>query len=158
MPGGVPLPGVAYFAATLVAMVILNKTLGPLVGLLPAPIRYVIVPLAVAVAATHARPDGRSALSFARSWLEARYRRGRRSACRRVPDERETVSWKGKLRVRWDVDSPRLRRCRVHGPSVVEFLEPVDVANDRHTNLVARRGRGRPQTARLKDGRSVKVR
>jgi hypothetical protein len=34
------------------------------------------------------------------------------------------------VRARWDHDAPTLRKCRVKGPAVVEFRQPV-VLNDR---------------------------
>lgn len=157
VPGGVPLRGVIYFAVAVIAMIVLNKILGPLVGLLSPPLRYVVVPLALAMVAARAEPDGRTALSFARSWLEARWQRGRRSACRRVPNEREAVRWRGKVRVRWDVDAPTLRRCRVQGPAVIEFRQPVETRNDYRANVIACRGRGELSVVRLIQGRSARV-
>ena len=53
VPGGVPLRGVGYFALALGLMVLLGRLpgAGEAVGVLSAPLRYVIVPLAIAVLA-----------------------------------------------------------------------------------------------------------
>jgi hypothetical protein len=67
VPGGVPLRAVGYLAATLLAVIIAGAlpATGELVGVLSAPIRFVVVPLAVAVLGTQAAPDGRTAHRFA---------------------------------------------------------------------------------------------
>jgi hypothetical protein len=51
VPGGVPLRGVGYFAATVGRMVILGAlpAVGELLAALSPPLRYIVVPLAVAV-------------------------------------------------------------------------------------------------------------
>ncbi len=51
VPGGVPLRGVAYFAVALAAILVLEALplVGGVVGALTAPLRYVVLPLAVAV-------------------------------------------------------------------------------------------------------------
>src|SRR5918994_7243889 len=89
VPGGVPLRGLAYFAAALGLVVLLGRLPGfaELLGAVSPPLRYVVAPLAVAVLATQATPDGRAAHRFARSWLGVRWRAPRRSAGRRVPPE-----------------------------------------------------------------------
>src|SRR5436309_7851531 len=71
VPGGVPLRAVGYFAAALLAVMVAGAlpATGELVGALSAPIRYVVLPLAVAVLATQAAPDGRAAHRFAWDWL-----------------------------------------------------------------------------------------
>jgi hypothetical protein len=80
VPGGVPLRAVGYFAATVLLAAVL-----PL-GILSPPLRYVVVPLAVAVLGTQAAPDGRTAHRFAWDWLRFRLRAHRRHrACVRGP-------------------------------------------------------------------------
>src|ERR1700754_4871844 len=80
VPGGVPLRAVGYFAAAVLAMVIL----GPLVAFLAPPLRYVVVPLGLAVLGTQAAPDGRTAHRFALDWLRFKLRPHRHSAGRVV--------------------------------------------------------------------------
>ena len=74
VPGGVPLRALGYFAATALLMVLL----GDLVSFLTPPLRFVVVPLAVAVLGTQAAPDGRTAHRFAWDWLCFRLRARRR--------------------------------------------------------------------------------
>src|SRR3954471_7774830 len=104
MPGGVPLRAVGYFAATLLAGWILAglPLIGELLAMLSPPLRYVVLPLAVAVLGTQAAPDGRTAHRFALDWLRFRWRAHRRSAGRVVALEGEAVRWDGELAVRWD--------------------------------------------------------
>ena len=117
VPGGVPLRAVGYFAATVLAMV----ALGDLVAFLSPPLRFVVVPLAVAVLGTQAAPDGRTAHRFAWDWLRFRTRARRRCAGRVVRLEGEPVRWDGALAVRWDADAAQLHPARVRGPARVTF-------------------------------------
>ena len=68
VPGGVPLRAVGYFAATLLLVIVTGALpgVGALIADVSAPLRFVIAPLAVAVLATQAAPDGRAAHRFAR--------------------------------------------------------------------------------------------
>src|SRR3954463_4103014 len=127
VPGGVPLRAVGYFAATLLAVVIAGAlpATGELVGALSAPIRFVVVPLAVAVLGTQAAPDGRTAHRFAWDWLRFRLRARRRSAGRVVRLGGEPVRWDGELTVQWDTDGPELHSARVRGPARVTFNVPT---------------------------------
>jgi hypothetical protein len=139
VPGGVPLRGLGYFIATLLFVVVGGRLpgVGPLLGLLSAPLRYVVLPLAVAVLGTQAAPDGRAAHRFAWAWLCLRARARRRCTGRVVALEGEPIGWQGVLAVCWDRHGARLRRARVRGPARVTFAVPVrlDGAGSR---LVAR--------------------
>src|SRR5437763_856897 len=123
VPGGVPLRAVGYFAATLLAVVIAGAlpATGELVGAVSAPIRFVVVPLAVAVLGTQAAPDGRTAHRFALDWLRLRWRARRRSAGRVVSIEGEPIAWHADLPVRWDANAAELQPARVRGPARVTF-------------------------------------
>jgi TcpE family len=127
VPGGVPLRGLGYFLATLLFVVVGGRLpgLAPLLELLSAPLRYVVLPLAVAVLGTQAAPDGRSAHRFAWDWLRLRMRARRRCAGRIVPLEGEPVTWGGALATCWDEHGTTLRRARVRGPARVMFSVPV---------------------------------
>ena len=143
VPGGVPLRGMGYFAAAVGARRACSVALpgvGELVGALSPPLRYVVVPLAVAVLGTQAAPDGRTAHRFALDWLRLRLRARRRSAGRAVPLEGERVPWHGVLAVRWDGHAARLLRGRVRGPARVTFTVPVRLST-RRGRLIARAGR-----------------
>src|SRR3954470_24270675 len=76
VPGGVPLRAVGYFAVAVLAVVILGKLpgTGELIGRLSPPLRYVVLPLAVAVLGTQVAPDGRTAHRFAADWLRFKLR------------------------------------------------------------------------------------
>src|SRR3954464_15336527 len=123
VPGGVPLRAVGYFAATLLVMVLLGEG----VAFLSPPLRYVVLPLAVAVLGTQAAPDGRSAHRFAWDWLRFRLRARRRCTGRAVALEGEAVECGGVLGVCWDRHDAVLHRARVRGPARVTFAVPVDL-------------------------------
>jgi TcpE family len=129
IPGGIPLRGVGYFAAALGLVLLASAlpALSALVGVLSPPVRYVVVPLAVAVMATQAAPDGRVAHRFAADWLRLRLRSRRRSAGRTVPVQGEPVPWAGVVATVWDPHAPRLHRARVSGPARVRFGVPVEL-------------------------------
>jgi hypothetical protein len=161
-PGGVPLRGLAYFSATLVAVVVLGGVpgVGDLLGGLAAPLRYVVLPLAVAVLGTQAAPDGRVAHRFAWDWLRLRVRARRRCAGRAVPLEGEPVPWHGSLAVRWDQHATQLHRGRVRGPAKVVFTAPVNVRRRAAGRVVAlsQRGGQTPETVVLAEGQVLEVR
>lgn len=161
VPGGVPLRGVGYFALAL-ALVLVAEALpvmGGLVGAVTAPLRYLVVPLAVAVLGAQASPDGRAAHKFARDWVVLQLRGSRRSAGRRVPREGERVHVEGVVLTRGDEHSPALRPGRVHGPATVTFAAAVNVDGDRRGRLVARPGpNGEPVAVELGAGERLEVR
>ena len=82
VPGGIPLRAVGYFVVALVLIVLLGRV--PFVADISAPIRLVVIPLALAVLGTQAAPDGRVALRFVGDWLRLRWRSRRRSVGRKV--------------------------------------------------------------------------
>jgi hypothetical protein len=143
VPGGVPLRGLGYFVAALGALVVAGRLpmVGSLVGALSPPLRYVVVPLGIAVLGTQAAPDGRVAHRFAWDWLRLRLRSRRRSAGRTVPLAGEPVSWHGELAMRWDERAPQLHGARVRGPARVTFAVPVRVVQRRGA-VVVRPGAG----------------
>jgi hypothetical protein len=137
VPGGVPLRAVGYFLGALLAALALGRLPG-FTGI-SAPIRLVVIPLAVAVLGTQAAPDGRVAHRFALDWLRLRWRARRRSAGRAMPLEGEPIPWHGELAVRWDCDAARLHRGRVREPAHITFQVPFEL-RDRGGKLVARPG------------------
>jgi hypothetical protein len=162
VPGGVPLRGMAYFVAALLTVVVAGRlpAVGGLVGELAAPLRYVVVPLAVALLGTQAAPDGRVAHRFAWDWVCLRMRTRRRSAGRAVPLEREPVAWHGVVATGWDESASALHRGRVAGPAMVTFGVAVQVVSCRRGRVVARRlarGEGGAEVT-IGAGQSVEVR
>src|SRR3954451_22089249 len=106
VPGGVPLRAVAYFAIALLAMIAAGALpgFGDVIASISAPIRFVVLPLGVAVLGTQAAPDGRSAHRFACDWLRLRLRARRRCAGRVVSLEGKPIAWDGELALRFDGD------------------------------------------------------
>jgi len=129
VPGGVPLRAVGYFAASVLLVIFLGAlpATGELVGAISAPLRFVVIPLAVAVLGTQAAPDGRAAHRFAAEWVRFRLRSRRHCGARRVPLEGEAVAWHGDLGVCWDEYGSRLARGRVTGPARITFNVPVEL-------------------------------
>ena len=160
VPGGVPLRGAAYFAAALVLVVLASGLpgVGALVGELSPPLRFVVLPLGVAMLGTQAAPDGRAAHRFARDWLAFRLRARRRCAGRPVALEGEVTLVGGVLSTTWDEHSPRLRRARVHGPAAVRFAVPVELIPRRRGLLARRRGEGSAGTVVIGGGAPLEVR
>lgn len=115
--------GLLAAAAALVGTFVVGAAL----GILDWPIRLVIVPVAIATAATQATPDGRRPERFALSWLALRLAPSRRSLGRALPaaDSRRVID--PRLWVASDAHGPRLRRARIPGPAVVHLAEPVAV-------------------------------
>jgi hypothetical protein len=137
VPGGVPLRAVGYFLGALLAVLALGRL--PWFGEISAPIRFVVLPLGVAVLGTQAAPDGRVAHRFALDWLRLRWRARRRSAGRPIGLEGEPIPWHGELGVRWDGDAAQLHAGRVHGPARITFRVPIEL-RDRGGRVVARPG------------------
>src|SRR5436190_9297654 len=144
VPGGVPLRAVGYFFATLLLVLVLDRL--PLVADVSAPIRFVVIPLAVAVLGSQAAPDGRAAHRFAVDWLRLRWRARRRSAGRVMVLEDEPIAWHGDLPVRWDAAGAELHRGRVRGPARVTFNVPVELRG-RDRRIIARPGGQAPSGA-----------
>jgi hypothetical protein len=155
MPNGIPLPGIYLFAAAEITVIVLSLApgLGTLVELLPPLVRFVMLPLAVAVAGLQPMPDGRSAPVVALSWLGWRARQGRAAW-----GERAARPGPARVRAAWDADSPRLRACRVTGPARVGFRRSVRLTT-RRGELTALRGHGHvmPPTP-VGDGSTLRVR
>lgn len=140
VPGGVPLRAVVYFVAALLAVLLLGAlpVTSAVLGVLDPPLRYVVLPLAVAALGTQVAPDGRLAHRFARDWLAHRLRRRRRSAGRPVALEGEPVPWHSDLSLRADEHRAALRPARVRGPVRVLFRDPLAVTSGRRGRRVAR--------------------
>src|SRR5215218_2456183 len=161
VPGGVPLRGLGYFVATALAVIAAGKLpgVGAVLDAVSPPLRYVVLPLFVAMVATQVAPDGRAAHRFAWDWLRLRLRARRRSAGRVVPLEREPVTWHARLGVAWDRHAPELHGGRVRGPVRVVFRVPVRFDGSGR-RLVARPGSDEqvPATVVLCSGEVLEVR
>lgn len=127
VPGGLPLRTLGYFVGTLLVVLILEGLpfVGDLIGALSPPMRYVLLPGAVAAVGSQVAPDGRSAHRYALSWVAFTLRARRRSAGRAVPLEGEAVPSGGVLALCADETATELRRGRVRGPARVELPESM---------------------------------
>jgi hypothetical protein len=71
LPYGLPLRSLGYGVTALIGVLVLGRLplVGGLLGLLPAPARYVLVPIGVSYALTQLRLDGRTAHAAVVAWL-----------------------------------------------------------------------------------------
>jgi len=161
---GVPLRGVGYAAAALLAILLAGglPLLGGLVHALPPPVRYLMLPLAIAYGLTALRVDGRPAHAAAgalgRHLLAPRWVCGF-AACAPVG----TIARLGDVTVAPDHTGSRLRRGRLTGPCQVLLRYPC-------AGQLRRRGRRivvcqtsdqalyRGKTVALGDGQVLEVR
>jgi hypothetical protein len=112
--------------------------LGIVLGVLDWPFRLVVVPMAVATAATQATPDGRRPERFALSWAALRLAPPRRSLDRGLPVAGTRRDLGARLWIAPDAKGLRLRHARLTGPGSVGFLEPVVLRRRRGGDLVVR--------------------
>src|SRR4051794_3196464 len=136
-PTGVPVRGVAYAAVLLVAVQLADglPILGGLLGLVPWPLRDLVVPLALAAVLTVLRIDGRPAHDAL--VVLARFAFGPRHVSRFERCQPIGVAWRpGLLVVIPDGSQARLRAVVYRGPGRVLIDAP-------HAKRVASRlGRG----------------
>ncbi len=133
IPGGLPLRTLGYFVGTLLVVLIVDglPLIGDLIGALSPPMRYVLIPAAVAAIGSQVAPDGRAAHRYALTWLAFALRPRRRSAGRTVPHEGELVPSAGELAVRGDETRPTAGRARIRGPAQVDLPEPMALRSTR---------------------------
>jgi hypothetical protein len=136
---GFVLGGRAAALAAAAAAFVGIEVAGLVVGLLDWPLRLVILPAAAATLATQKTPDGRSAESFAASWIALRLAPRRRSFGRALPLAGRAISPGGEVWVSPDEHAPSLRRARIKGPAEVSFTEPVEEIQRRRGRRVVRR-------------------
>jgi hypothetical protein len=126
VPYGVPLRGVAYWALALLGLIALGSL--PLaktvVGLMPPPVRFALLPVAVAYALTQIHVDGRPAHAALRAWIRFRTAPSRIGAFRRVRAPGSVVRLGG-VAVVYDERSARYRPAVVEGPATVLLRYPL---------------------------------
>lgn len=148
-PGGLPWRGFKYFMASLIVMLIVGRL--PLVGLLPDPILYVVIPGGVAWFSMQYADRTDSLAPHAWVWLYLKDRLARETS--------DSTRWAKRLPVRWDATGLALHRAQIHGPATVRFNVPVGL-NDRWNGWWAEgdaEGAG-PRTVEIPAGRTLKVR
>jgi hypothetical protein len=101
VPGGIPLRGLVYFLVALLLVLVAGAlpAVGSLLDVAAPPVRYGLLPAAVAVLGTHASPDGRAPHRFVLTWLAYRLRPRRRAAGRTVPLEGQWLLLRGEIAV-----------------------------------------------------------
>jgi hypothetical protein len=104
---------------------------GHVLGALDWPIRFVMIPAAVAMVGTQSTPDGRPAHRFAVAWLALRLSPRRRSLGRALPAEDTPRVEAGEVHVSCDQHFPTLRRSRIAGEGEVTFAEEVAARRSR---------------------------
>ena len=125
LPYGIPLRGIAYWALALIAVLALERlpAVGALVGLLPLPVRVVMVPVAIAWALARVRIDGRAAhtalAACARFGLAPR----RLAGLRAVPAVGSVVRLTD-VPIVPDERAARYRRAVIEGPATVLLRYP----------------------------------
>ncbi len=161
---GVPLRGVAYAAAALLAILLAAgvPVVGAAIATLPAPVRFLILPLGIAYGLTALRVDGRPAHAavgavvrhaLAPGWVSGF------AACASVG----TVARLGDLTIAHDHTASHLRRARVIGPCRVLLRYPGRVGvRRRGARLVVAqtsdRAMQRGKTITLGEGQTLELR
>jgi hypothetical protein len=161
LPYGLPLRSLGYALAVLVVVLVTARLplVGGVVGLLPAPVRFVLLPAAAAYLLTRASVDGRSAHVAGLRWARSALRGQRFAGFRRCSATR--VARLDDLTLVHDESSGELRRGRLDGPAEVVLRYPVRIRPRGSAVYVAQTARvpsfnGR--RVRLKSGQRLVVR
>jgi len=114
LPYGIPLSGLLHAGAACLALLALSRLplLGALLTALPAPLRLVILPAAIAWAACRVRPDGRPLLRVGAAWARRRWGPRRIAAFRAAPRPGRAVRLPD-LSIAPDGRGPALLRARL---------------------------------------------
>jgi hypothetical protein len=136
VPYGVPLRGIAYWAAALLVTIALGglPLAGELTRVLPTPVRLVVLPLAVAYLFARVSIDGRPAHTALVAWARFRLSPSRFAGMRAVPRS-ATVVRLADVPCIPDERSTRYRGAVIEGPATVLLRYPP-------LGLAKRRGRG----------------
>jgi len=123
---GVALRSVGYAAAALAAIVVLTRlpAAGPLLAVVPAPLKFVVAPLAAAYALTRVEVDGRPAHRVAAAWGRHVATPSRLAAFRRI-DAPGRAALLDALTLAADERSGRYRRAVVRGPATILLRYPA---------------------------------
>lgn len=124
-PYGVPLRGIGYWVAALIAIVLLGRlpVTGVAISILPPPIRFAVFPVAVAFGLVKVRIDGRPAHSALVIWLRYVLSPSRLAGFQAAPGP-GTVIRIGEIALFPDERSAHYRPAVVEGPAVVLLRYP----------------------------------
>ena len=151
LPYGVPVRALGYGAAVLVAIVAVYRlpVTGALLGILPAPIRFVLLPGFAAFALDRARVDGRPAHNYLIALLRHRLRPRHLAALRPARAPGHEDRFVDEIPFVPDEYAPTYRSARVRGPIELKLAYPVS-GTHRRGRLVLEQASAQPlRSARL---------
>jgi len=153
--GGLPLRALLYAPAVYVLLLALGRVpgLGALLGLLPDPLRWGLLPLGAVALLLGVELDGRPA--HRALWALARWRLAPRwlAGLRPCPPPRGLVTVTGTLTVRHDWRGAAYRPGRLRGPARVLLRRPARLVGDGPHRMEAQPAPGGPQRV----GRVVQI-
>jgi hypothetical protein len=125
VPYGVPLRGIAYWAAALLATVVLGRVpvAGELTGILPPPVRFALLPVGVAYVLARVRVDGRPAHAALASWVRSELSPSRLAGLRAVPRPGAVIRL-ADVAIVPDERCARYRHAVIEGPATVLLRYP----------------------------------
>ena len=161
LPYGLPLRSAAYAGVALVAVLIASRLplTGAALSLLPWPIRFAVLPVALAQLLTQVQLDGRPAHEAIRAWL--RVRLGPRRVVAFAPHPRAGREHLDALTIAPDEREPRYRRGTVRGEGSAILRQRATLVPRGRTLLVRSADDAPLYSARrvsLKPGQRVVVR
>jgi hypothetical protein len=129
LPGGLELRAIGYWLASMAALVFATRLpgLGLLLGMLPASLRFGVLPLAGAWALCGVEIDGRSPHRALAALLAWRLRSRSLAAFRRCPSAGELAFAEPRITLAADLRAPTYPRGRLRGPARVLLRYPVAV-------------------------------
>jgi hypothetical protein len=161
-PYGLPLKGIAYAIGALCALLLLESApiAGDALALLPAPVRFVLLPVGIAYLLAQVQVDGRSAHVTAAAWARQRLT-GQRVAAFRAASTPGTVVLFSPITFVPDERATRYRPARISGPARILLRYPA-IARQTRARLTIRQSSRRPmwrgKELALKDGQRLLIR
>lgn len=153
LPYGLPVRGLLYGAAILVAVLVAGRLplLSGVLGAVHPIVLYGVLPIAGGYVLTELKLDGRSGHSVAFSWLRMQFAPSRLCAFRALSGATEVRL--GAVTVAADGRGPRLRRGVIDGEGPVVLRNPVALRTRGRTLRV------RPESAEVHErGRQINLR
>jgi hypothetical protein len=163
LPYGVPVRGIGYAAAALLAVLVVGSLpgIGLVVEALPAPLRLVILPVAIAAIFARLRVDGRPAHRFLAALLRHRLGPSTLDAFQPVPRRGSVHRMNTNVLLADGLDAADYRPGRIKGPATVVLGLPASARQrGRRLELTPTQGRPlrRPKRISLKPGQSLVIR
>jgi hypothetical protein len=163
LPYGLPVSGLIYGLGALVVLLVAARLplLGPSLALLPAPVRWVLLPGAVGLALARLRWDGRPAHHALVAWARFRLGTGHLSGLRPAPAPGEVLRFLEPIALVPDASEARLRRARIRGPGSVTLAYPARAEVRGSSLLLTAAGSEplqRPRRIRLTRGQELRIR